>query len=51
MVEEDNEKKRTLVKITRATGIRQLINYVLAKVRDDWVIEMNAFTVEIGKVL
>lgn len=40
-----------LVKITRATGIRQVINYSLGKLKDDWKVTFNAFTLDMTKVL
>lgn len=51
LVEEDTEIKASLVKITRITGIREVINYVLVKLKDDWKIEINGFSRDISKVL
>jgi len=50
-VEEDTEAKTCLVKITRQTGIRQVINHVLQRLKDDWRIELNGFSLDISKVL
>lgn len=50
-LEENEDQKSTLVKVTRQTGIRQVINYALAKLKDDWLIEINAFSMDITKVL
>jgi DNA-binding protein len=33
------------------TGTRQIINYALTKIKQDWKIEMNAFSMDIAKVL
>jgi hypothetical protein len=51
LVEEDSEAQTCLVKITRQTGIRQVINYVLPKLRDEWNVELNGFSMDISKVL
>lgn len=43
MLEEDFEMKTTLIKIGRHTSIRQIIQYALDKIRNDWVVTLNAF--------
>ena len=51
MVEENEEKKHVLIKITRNSGIRQIINFSLPRIKNEWVVEMNAFSMDITKVL
>jgi hypothetical protein len=51
LVDEDVEKSRVLIKITRNSGVRQIINYSLPKLKADWVVEFNAFNMDIGKIL
>jgi hypothetical protein len=43
MLEEDPENKTVLVKIGQRTSIRQIINYALNKIRQDWKVTLNAF--------
>jgi hypothetical protein len=40
-----------LVKIARGTGTRQVINHALFKLKNDWKVEINAFSMDICKVL
>ena len=51
MVEEDHENKVVLVKVTRNSGVRQLINYSLPRIKNEWRIEMSAFSMDITKIL
>jgi len=51
MIEEDVDKMTVLIKITRNTGIRQIINFVLPRIKSDWTVEMNAFSLDMTKAL
>lgn len=51
MTEENEEEKQVLVKISRATTVRQVINYAIGKIKTDWKVTFNAFQMEIAKVL
>ena len=51
MLEEDSEKKTVLIKIGQRTSIRQVIQYCIDKLKDDWVITINAFQLEMTKAL
>ena len=42
-VVEDPDAKTVLVKINARTQIRQIINYCLGKIRDNWKVTLNAF--------
>ena len=43
MLEENEEEKTVLVKIGMRTSTRQIINYALGKVKNDWRVTLNAF--------
>jgi hypothetical protein len=43
MLEENEEEKSVLIKIGMRTSTRQIINYALSKVRNDWKVTLNAF--------
>lgn len=43
MTEEDEEEKTVLIKISRATTVRQVINYSIGKIKNDWKVTFNAF--------
>ena len=51
MLEEDLENKSVLVKIGQRTSIRQIINYALNKIRQDWKVTLNAFQLDMTKAL
>ena len=51
MTEENEEEKQVLIKISRATTVRQVINYSIGKIKSDWKVTFNAFQMEIAKVL
>ena len=51
MTEENEEEKTVLIKISRATTVRQVINYSIGKIKNDWKVTFNAFQMEISKVL
>lgn len=51
LLEEDAEEKTCLVKITKNSGVRQVINHVLPKLKEDWRVELNGFSMDISKVL
>jgi len=51
MLEEQAEKKEVLVKIGSRTSTRQVINYALTKVKEDWKVTFNAFRMEMTKAL
>ena len=51
MTEENEKEKTVLIKISRATTVRQVINYSLGKIKADWKVTFNAFQMEIAKVL
>jgi len=51
ITEEDPEKKVCLVKITAKTSIRRVIYYCTEKVKNDWVVTINAYQGIIGKAL
>ena len=51
MTEENEEDKQVLIKISRATTVRQVINYSIGKIKSDWKVTFNAFQMEIAKVL
>lgn len=48
---ESAESKTTTVKLLPRMGMRQLIDYALNKVRDDWRVTMLAYGMDIAKVL
>ena len=43
MTEENEEEKTVLIKISRATTVRQVINYSIGKIKNDWKVTFNAF--------
>ena len=43
MTEEDAEMKTCLIKISKMTSIRQVINFALDKIKKDWTVTLNAF--------
>ena len=43
MTEENEEEKQVLIKISRATTVRQVINYSIGKIKSDWKVTFNAF--------
>lgn len=43
MTEEDEDEKTVLIKISRATTVRQVINYSIGKIKNDWKVTFNAF--------
>ena len=51
LIEEDEDLKTVLVKVTRQTGIRQIINFSIGKIKTDWVVTFNAFQMDMTKVL
>ena len=51
MLEEDLENRTVLVKIGLRTSIRQIINYALSKIKQDWKVTLNAFQLDITKAL
>lgn len=51
MTEENEDEKTVLIKISRATTVRQVINYSIGKIKNDWKVTFNAFQMEISKVL
>lgn len=51
MIEENEEGKTCLIKITRNTGTRQIINYALSKIKTDFKVEMNAFSLDMAKAI
>ena len=51
MLEEDLENRTVLVKIGQRTSIRQIINYALAKIRQEWKVTLNAFQLDMTKAL
>jgi hypothetical protein len=51
MVEENEEGKTCLIKITRNSGTRQVINYALSKIKADFKVEMNAFSLDMSKAI
>jgi len=50
-LEEDVENKTSLVKITRNSGVRQIINFALPKIWSEWKVEFNAFSLDVQKAL
>lgn len=51
MLEENADKKEVLVKIGSRTSTRQVINYALTKIKEDWKVTFNAFRMEMTKAL
>jgi hypothetical protein len=51
MLEENEEEKFVLIKIGMRTSTRQIINYALSKVRNDWKVTLNAFQMDMTKAL
>jgi len=51
MLEENEDTKSVLIKIGGRTSTRQIINYALSKVRQDWKITLNAFQLDMTKAL
>lgn len=51
MLEENPDEKTVLVKIGTRTSTRQVINYGLTKIKDDWKVTFNAFRMEMTKAL
>ena len=51
MLEENEEEKTVLIKIGMRTSTRQIINYALSKVRNDWKVTLNAFQMDMTKAL
>lgn len=51
MLEENPDEKSVLVKIGTRTSTRQVINYGLTKIKDDWKVTFNAFRMEMTKAL
>ena len=49
--EVNSEEKSVLIKITKNHSTRQIIQYVLDKIKDDWKVTFNAFGIEMGKAL
>jgi hypothetical protein len=50
-LDEDEQAKVTIISISRFSSMRQLINYAMNKLRDDWRIEINGLSLDISKVL
>ena len=50
-VEANEEEKSVLVKVSKSHNIRSIISYTLGKIKDDWKVVLNAFGLEIGKVV
>ena len=51
MTEEDAEMKTCLIKISKMTSIRSVINHALDKIKKDWTVTLNAFQVDLTKAL
>lgn len=43
MLDENEEEKTVLIKIGMRTSTRQIINFALGKVKNDWKVTLNAF--------
>lgn len=50
-VEEDEAAKSTVIAISRFSSIRQVINYAMNKLKDNWKVEMNGLSLDISKIL
>ena len=51
MIDTDAEAKSVLIKIAQRTSVRQVVNTVLRYIRDGWAVTMNAFQLDIAKVI
>lgn len=51
MTEEDPENKTCLVKIGMRTSTRQVIQFSLDKIKNDWAVTFNAFQQDLTKAL
>lgn len=51
MLETDEDAKSVVIKIAQRSGVRQIVNYALPKIRDGWLVTFSGFQMEISKVL
>jgi len=49
--EEDPESKFVLIKINRQSKTNQTISYALKMIKDDWKVELTAFSMDIVKIM
>lgn len=50
-LDSNEAQKFVLIKITRNTGVKQIISFALPKIKEEWTVELNGFSLDIAKVL